>query len=221
MEQLLKVWNDIYNFIKEKWLYFAIGSGVVIIALIVILGYIAVQKSEEEKLKTKFDLAYFSYINSSRNNQNLEESFQNFLNTLQEISSTGKNYNVVAVANIILGDIYYNNEGRSYDTALSYYSKATNSTSDFLRVVAIFNVAQTYEAIGNFDKSLENYKLVYTLYPKSFLAPVALVKSAEIYYYLGDRNKALEMYSLVTNKYPDSSVNNIANLFELILQQVK
>ncbi|MEN2997434.1 MAG: tetratricopeptide repeat protein, partial [Brevinematia bacterium] len=198
-----------------------LAGTVVVVGLVGILVYFSIQKAEEESLKNKFDTAYFSYISSSRNNENLEQSFQNFISTLQEISATKKDYNIVAIANIILGDIYYNSEGRAYDTALSYYSKATNSRSEFLKVVAIFNVGQTYEAMGMFEESIKNYEIIFKNHSKSFLAPVALIKCAEVYYYLGKPDKSKEMYSLLTNKYPDSQANIIANLIDLVLQQAK
>ncbi len=216
MEKFLEVWN----FVKEKWQYFVLVGVVVVLVVVAVLVYFSIQIAEENSLKTKFDLAYFSYVNSPRDSSTLEQNFQNFLSTLQSISDTGKNYKIVAIANIILGDIYYN-EGKSFDLALSYYSKATNVYSDFLRVVAIFNVAQTYESMGLFEEALKNYEVIFKNYPDSFLSPVSVVKSAEILYYSGNLSKAREMYSLFTNKYSNSSASTVNDLLGLVINQVR
>lgn len=218
MDRILAIWNTIYSFVKEKWLYFAIGVGVIVVGIAVWIVIKTVQTVEENSLKTKFDTAYFSYINSSANKQNVEQSFQNFFSTLVEISETRKNYKVVNVADIILGDIYFN-EGRSYETAIAYYSRATNSTSEFLRVVAIFNVAQTYETIGKVNEAVDHYRVIIDRHPNSFLAPIAVVRSAQIYNYMGDTLKAKEMYSIMTNKYSDSFSVIIGDLLDLVINQ--
>ncbi|MFN4245060.1 MAG: tetratricopeptide repeat protein [Brevinematia bacterium] len=220
MEIITKVINTVYSFVVSRWQYFVAGGVVVVLVFIGVLVYFSIQSAEENSLKTKFDLAYFSYINSQKDTNTLEQNFQNFLSTLQSISDTGKNYKIVAIANIILGDIYYN-QGRSFDTAISYYSKATNAPSQFLRVVAIFNIAQTYEAMGLFEEALKNYEVIFKNYPNSFLAPVSIVKSSEVFYYIGNFDKAREMYSLATNKYPDSYANTINDLLGLVINQVK
>lgn len=217
MEKILELWERIYFLFKEKWKYFVGGVAIIVAIFLGFFAYVSFQKAEEEELKSKFDTAYFSYLNSPRDTKALEQNFQNFLNTLQEISATGKNYKIVDIANIILGDIYYNDESRGLDTALTYYSRATNSQSEFLRLVAIFNVAQTYEATGRFEEALKTYELIYKNYPNSFLAPVSVVKSAEIYYYLGNSSKTREMYTLFTNKYSNSQVSMIADLIDLVL----
>lgn len=218
MDKISYVWNIVYSFVKEKWLYFAIALGVVIVVISGLVIIKVVQTSEEESLKAKFDMAYFSYVNSSASKQNVEQSFQNFFSTLVEISETKKNYKIVNVADIILGDIYFN-EGRSYETALLYYSKATNSSSEFLRVVAIFNVAQTYETIGKVNEAIEHYKVIFDRFPNSFLAPISVVRSAQIYNYIGDTQKVKEMYSIITNRYSDSFSVVISDLLDLVINQ--
>ncbi|MCS7298998.1 MAG: tetratricopeptide repeat protein [Spirochaetia bacterium] len=219
MNDIIKLLYSVYDFLKQNWLTLTIVAGVLVVVIVGILIYISIITSEEEELKVKFDVAYFNYINSQRDNQTLEQNFQNFLTTLQEISDTGKNYKIVAIANIILGDIYYNSESRAYDRALSYYSKATNSSSEFLRIVAIYNVAQTLEEMSMFDDALKHYESIYKNYPKSFLAPISIIKSAEINYNLGNLEKARELYSNFTNNYSDSESMMIANLIELVIQQ--
>lgn len=218
MEKLLAAWVRVYSFLRDRWVVFAVGIGVIVV-VISIWGIVRiVQMVEENSLKTKFDTAYFAYINSSVNKQNVEQSFQNFFSTLVEISETKKNYKVVNVADIILGDIYFN-EGRSYETAISYYSRATNSTSEFLRVVAIFNIAQTYEVIGKVSEAIDYYRVIIDKYPNSFLAPIAVVRSAQVYNYIGDTEKVREMYSIMTNRYPESFSVVIGNLLELVINQ--
>lgn len=218
MDKILAIWNDVYSFFREKWLYFAIGAGVIVIVIGVWIVLKLVEYAEEDSLKTKFDTAYFLYLNSSANKRNVEQSFQNFFSTLVEISDTKKNYKIVNIADIILGDIYFN-EGKSYETALSYYSRATNSSSEFLRVVAIFNVAQTYETIGKVNEAIDNYRVIIDRYPNSFLAPISVIRSAQIYNYIGDVQKAKEMYSLMTNRYSDSFSVVISDLLDLVINQ--
>lgn len=217
-----EIWLTIWEWIKKNYLYLTIGFGVVIVIVLVVIIYISIEKSKENELKSKFDSVYFAYINSSSaDDATKQKKFEDFISTLQEISSTGKNYNIVAIANIILGDIYYNNEGRSYDVALNYYSRATNAPSDFLKTVAIFNVAQTYEELGMFDLALKNYEIVFTHYNNSFLAPISMFNASKIYYTSGNLDKARELLYQISNKYPDSYVNNLDNLMELIIDYSK
>ncbi|MGC8965135.1 MAG: tetratricopeptide repeat protein [Brevinematia bacterium] len=208
---------NVWDWIKKNYLYVVVSIGVVFIVLIGIFIYVSIERSKENGLKSKFDIAYFPYINSSSDDATKQKRFEEFVSTLQEISSTGKNYNIVAIANIILGDIYYNNEGRSYDTALSYYSKATNAPSEFLRVIAIFDVAQTYEEMGLIDSALKNYEYIFNQYNNSFLAPMAMFSASKLYYTSGNVEKAKELLSQISNKYPDSYVNNLNNLMDLII----
>ncbi|MCX8029164.1 MAG: tetratricopeptide repeat protein [Brevinematales bacterium] len=220
MENIIKIFYELVEFVEKNWVYFLVGLGILVVVLVISLIFFESRKAEERALKDKFDVAYFSYVNS-RDSQTLEQSFQNFVSVLQEISETKKDYDIVSIANIILGDIYFNDQRRLLDTALSYYSKSTNSRSEFLRVVALFNVAQTYEEMGMFDNALKFYKVIYENYPKSFLSPMSVSKSAEIYIYLNRVEEAKQMLSIMSNRYSDSEATKIANLIDLLLQSYK
>jgi hypothetical protein len=133
MDELRKFFYSALDWVKKNIIFVSIVSGAVVLLLAGLGILLIVDKNYEMSLRTKFDKAYLQYLSGSRDSDKREDSFRNFLGTLQEISAVNKNYDIVAIANIMLGDIYYN-EGNSYSVALSYYSKATNAPSVFLRV---------------------------------------------------------------------------------------
>jgi len=216
MDELRKFFYSALDWVKKNIIFVSIVSGAVVLLLAGVGILLIVDKNYEMSLRTKFDKAYLQYLSGSRDSNKREDSFRNFLETLQEISAVNNNYDIVAIANIILGDIYYN-EGNSYSVALSYYSKATNAPSVFLRVTAIFDVAQVYEAMDNPEAALSTYEYIYKRYPDSYLAPVAMLNMSKLYSYKGDSVSAKKILTELSNKYPNSSATYFIDLFSLIL----
>jgi tetratricopeptide (TPR) repeat protein len=216
MDELRKFFYSALDWVKKNIIFVSIVSGAVVLLLAGVGIFLIVDRNYEMSLRMKFDKAYLQYLSGSKDSNKREDSFRNFLETLQEISAVNKNYDIVAIANIILGDIYYN-EGNSYSVALSYYSKATNAPSVFLRVTAIFDVAQVYEAMDNPEAALSTYEYIYKMYPDFYLAPAAMLNMSRLYLYKGDSVSAKKILTELSNKYPNSSATYFIDLFSLIL----
>jgi len=216
MDELVRFFYSALEWVRKNIVVVSIVSGVVVLLALGVVIFWVVDKNYEVSLRTKFDKAYLQYLSGSRDDSKREDSFRNFLETLQEISSVNKSYDVVAIANIILGDIYYN-EGNSYPIALSYYSRATNAPSVFLRVTAIFDVAQVYEAMDNPEAALSTYEYIFKKYPDSYLAPAAMLNMSKLYSYKGDSVSAKKILTELSNKYPSSSATYFMDLFGLNL----
>jgi len=215
-KELKKFFIDIYQWCIDNIVVVSVVSGIIVLVGLGIGIYFIYEKNYEDSLKMKFDKSYLQYLSGSKDSAKQSESFKNFFDTLQEIASVNKNYDIVAIANIMLGDIYYN-EGNSYNLSLNYYSKATNAPSVFLRVTAIFDVAQAYESLDNSDAALSNYEYIYKNYPDSYLAPVSMLGASKIYSYKGDQKSARAVLNELSNKYPNSSANYFVDLFGLVL----
>ncbi len=70
--------------------------------------------------------------------------------------------------------------------------------------VALFNAAESYEKLENWQKATKSYHALYKKYPQSKFAPDALFNAASDYEKAQKFDKAAEVYEIIGAEYPDS-----------------
>ncbi len=216
-EKINEYYILIISFIKKYLLAILIISSLVVLSITGILIYSFIDRSRENSLLKDFDFAYYSYLYSSRESeQNQQELLRNFVETLERISKENEKYPVVANANIILGDLYF--EQDNLDLALSYYQKAVKSRSEFFTTSGIFRISQVYERKGDIESAISNYFVIYNRYSKSEYAPISLFNIARIYYLKGDLTLSKTYLIELTNKYTNSGVTELAKKTLLLIE---
>lgn len=78
------------------------------------------------------------------------------------------------------------------------------------KLQALFEVAKSYEAVGDNDKALLYYKRIVSDYPGSNLMVQVKLNIADIYFKQGEFNRSEEEYKKILNDYPGDSTCKLA-----------
>ena len=94
---------------------------------------------------------------------------------------------------------------RNYENHRELYAQDNARENYDLAAGALFNVAESYEKLSNYDEAIAYYAQVVDEFPDHEKAPIALTKIGDIHFYkLYDYDAGFPVYYKVIEMYPDS-----------------
>jgi tetratricopeptide (TPR) repeat protein len=103
---------------------------------------------------------------------------------------------------LFAGDIAYSTG--DYVAAQSYYAKVANTNSPFLTPLSLNDLTLSYEASGQFAKSIDEAQKFLNLYPDHFLAPQVHSAMARSLDAEGKTEDAKIAYQKISLEYPNT-----------------
>ena len=92
-----------------------------------------------------------------------------------------------------------------YENAITAYQKAISDfkNKNFLKIMALNDLAYTYEAAGDYDRAISTFKQVLDN-PQSPIKDKALFNLGRLYERRGDTDSSRKMFGRIISEYPDS-----------------
>lgn len=179
---------------------------VVLVVVIAVAAFAIVSNNNNKKLYNSYDnliSEYDEYIALDGDNEEYESKKAQLINNAIALSNTNKKKYPSAKANMLLGDISY--DDKDYDVAIAYYNNViTNQKDTYLVQIALMNLASCYEEQNKLSYALATYTRVYDEYGKSGIyASRALFNEARINEKLGNIELAIDIYQTVADEYKD------------------
>ena len=110
-----------------------------------------------------------------------------------------------AIADIRKCGLLIQKEQRKYQDCKELYAQDNARENYDLAGGALFNVAESYEKLSNYDEAIAYYAQVVDEFPDHEKAPVALTKIGDIHFYkLYDYDAGFPVYYKVIEMYPDT-----------------
>ena len=163
-------------------------------------------------------LLFFIFISNQSFSINKVDSL------LKEINKSNLDTTKIRLYNEI-GKMYF---GNSNDTALIYYNKALNLSENIkdknYKADSYYNIADVYQSLGDYEKSLEYFQNALTIYKKNNnqeKIAFCLIQIGTVRHDLKENKKALENYNkavIIANNIDNKQLlayayNNIANIY--------
>jgi len=156
-KELLKQPDQFLSSTDKAMLFFTDNRATVIGSIVAILvgglsllGYQNYQQSQS----MKFETLYFNMEETVRIEEAKGNNPQSQLVNLRDQISDGPHRNR---ASLLLADVYFQYE--NFDMAKSTYMEVRNSSSGMNQQMASVGLAYTHEAMGEFKKAIDLYKL--------------------------------------------------------------
>ena len=110
-----------------------------------------------------------------------------------------------AIADIRKCGLLIQEEQRKYQDCKGLYAQDNARENYDLAAGALFNVAESYEKLSNYDEAIAYYAQVVDEFPDHEKAPIALTKIGDIHFYKSyDYDAGFPVYYKVIEMYPDS-----------------
>ncbi|AEC01842.1 tetratricopeptide repeat protein [Parasphaerochaeta coccoides] len=210
---------SVASFFKAQWKKIAIGAGVLILSLLIVVIVSLVNSSRFEKDFMRLDVLQETYASLDT----LDETSTEYASTLselegslQELASSSKAYPGLK-AEYLLGQLAWNQ--KDFATAREHYLAVhENGRGIYLGAVALVNAAAASEELGEDAAALGQYQMVADSYGQDIaVAPRALFGEARIYEKTGDIDLARAVFQELADAYPSSEFARIAQNRLLVL----
>ena len=198
----------------KKHLVLVIVAAVIILAGIIVGGYLLYQKNvvepENTEAATKIAAAQ-SNFNAAYYAQSLEAG-----NYDAALKGDAKNPGLITIINQYSGTktanlaklyaglaYYYKGE---YDNAIKYLDDFTPQDDKIISNNAIVALGDCYVAKKDYDKAISLYKKAASRADNPIVSPAALIKAGEILEKQGNAAAAVELYKQVKTQYPEAGL---------------
>lgn len=179
----------------------AVGSFVLIIALVILGSYFSVRYSQikqsawEELFKAR-QMAYSGNIDASNK-------------TIEKIAGSFAKTSAYPHALLLKGDILYR-QGKYGEAVKEYKKVVADEKTEYLSPIALYGIGKSEEAGKNPEKAKKSYEKFLKMYPEHFLAPEVHLSLARIYGQLNETDKAKSAYEKIAVLYPQTYWAQIA-----------